>query len=76
MFDSNNLLTKFGSGFWFRISGVRPGFYSFPKIVTVSASNSQAAVTSGLSDLQNHDGFRGDELLGSLFLLLLCTVYG
>ena len=30
MFDSNTLLTKFGSGFWYRISGVGSGFYSFP----------------------------------------------
>ena len=30
MFDSNILLTKFGPGFWSRISGVGPGFYSFP----------------------------------------------
>ena len=25
MFDSNILLTKFGPGFWFRVSGVGPG---------------------------------------------------
>ena len=31
MFDSNILLTKFGSGFWSRVSGVGPGFYSFPR---------------------------------------------
>ena len=30
MFDSNILLTKFGSGFWFRVPEVGPGFYSFP----------------------------------------------
>ena len=30
MFDSNILLTKFGPGFWFRVPGVGPGFYSFP----------------------------------------------
>ena len=30
MFDSNIVLTKFGSGFWFRVRGVGPGFYSFP----------------------------------------------
>ena len=30
MFDSNILLTKFGSEFWFRVPGVGPGFYSFP----------------------------------------------
>ena len=30
MFDSNILLTKFGSGFWSRVSGIGPGFYSFP----------------------------------------------
>ena len=33
MFDSNILLTKFGSGFWFRIPGVGSGFYSFPIFV-------------------------------------------
>ena len=27
-------------------------------------ANSQAAVTSGLSDLQNHDGYRGDATVG------------
>ena len=30
MFDSNILLTKFGPGFWSRVPGVGPGFYSFP----------------------------------------------
>ena len=30
MFDSNILLSKFGSGFWFRVPGIGPGFYSFP----------------------------------------------
>ena len=30
VFDSNILLTKFASGFWFRIPGVGSGFYSFP----------------------------------------------
>ena len=30
MFNSNILLTKFGPGFWFRVPGVGPGFYSFP----------------------------------------------
>ena len=30
MFDSNILLTKFGSEFWSRVPGVGPGFYSFP----------------------------------------------
>ena len=30
IFDSNILLTKFGPGLWFRITGVGPGFYSFP----------------------------------------------
>ena len=30
MFDSNILLTKFGSGFWSRVPGVGFGFYSFP----------------------------------------------
>ena len=30
MFDSTILLTKFGSGFRFRFTGVGPGFYSFP----------------------------------------------
>ena len=30
MFDSNILLTKFGPGFWCRVPGVSPGFYSFP----------------------------------------------
>ena len=35
MFDSNILLTKFGPGFWSRISGVGPGFYSFPIDTTV-----------------------------------------
>ena len=29
MFDSNILLTKFGSGIWSRVSGVGPGFYSY-----------------------------------------------
>ena len=24
-------LTKFGPGFWFRVPGVGPGFYSFPR---------------------------------------------
>ena len=33
MFDSNILLTKFGPGFWSRVPGVGPGFYSFPKII-------------------------------------------
>ena len=31
MFDSIILRTKFGPGFWFRIPGVGPGFYSFPR---------------------------------------------
>ena len=31
MFDGNILLTKFGSGFWFRFPGVGSGFYSFPR---------------------------------------------
>ena len=31
MFDGNILLTKFGPGFWSRVPGVGPGFYSFPK---------------------------------------------
>ena len=30
MFDSNILLTIFGPGFWSRLPGVGPGFYSFP----------------------------------------------
>ena len=32
MFDSNILLTKFGPGFWSRVPGVGPGFYSFSGI--------------------------------------------
>ena len=32
--------------------------------VSWSDANSQAAVTSGLSDLQNHDGYRGDATVG------------
>ena len=35
MFDSNILLTKFGPGFWCRVPGVGPGFYSFPKQIHV-----------------------------------------
>ena len=31
MFDNNILLTKFGPGFWSRVPGVGPGFYSFPE---------------------------------------------
>ena len=35
MFDSNILLTKFGPGFWSRVPGVSPGFYSFPTSVSI-----------------------------------------
>ena len=30
MFDSNIMLTKFGSGFWSWVPGIGPGFYSLP----------------------------------------------
>ena len=30
MFSTHIRLTKFGPGFWCRIPGVGPGFYSFP----------------------------------------------
>ena len=39
-FDSNILLTKFGPGFWFRISGIGPGFYSFPNVIRNFLANS------------------------------------
>ena len=35
MFDSNILLTKFGPGFWSRVPGIGPGFYSFPGVILV-----------------------------------------
>ena len=37
IFDSNILLTKFGPGFWFRISGVGPGFYSSLNIMSIES---------------------------------------
>ena len=33
--------------------------------LSCAESNSQAAVTSGLGDLQNHDGYRGDATVGA-----------
>ena len=67
MFDSNILLTKFGPGFWSRVPAVGPGFYSFPKpesSLRTGIKLPKAAVTSGLSDIQNHDGYRGDATVG------------
>ena len=48
MFDSNILLIKFGRGFWSRVLGVGPGFYSFPfsaKGLTDSAVITQNVTT-------------------------------